>query len=70
MLKAEARGDRAFRLIGIGLSDLSQAQSAETELFTGGEAKSRDTETAIDKLRTRFGAGAVMTGRAFKSGGD
>ncbi len=68
MLKAEAVGARAFRLIGIGLSDLSEAVATETELFAGGEAKARDTENAIDKLRTRFGDGAVMTGRAYRSG--
>ena len=68
MLKEEARGDRAFRLIGIGLSDLAEASTAETELFVGGETRARETETAIDKLRTRFGDAAVMTGRAFKSG--
>ena len=67
MLREEARGDRAFRLIGIGISDLSEAFAAETELFSGGEAKARDTENAIDKLRTRFGDAAVVTGRAFKS---
>ncbi len=70
MLKEEARGDRAFRLIGIGLSDLAEADAAETELFAGGEARARDTETAIDKLRTRFGDAAIVTGRAFKSGAE
>ena len=69
MLREEARGDRAFRLIGIGISDLAESGALETELFAGGEAKSRDTENAIDKLRTRFGDGAVVTGRAFRSGG-
>ncbi len=68
MLREEARGDRAFRLIGIGLSDLAKAGAVETELFVGGEARARDTETAIDKLRTRFGDSAVVTGRAFRSG--
>jgi DNA polymerase-4 len=71
MLKAEARGDRAFRLIGIGISDLCEAAVADSELFAGGEARARDTETAIDKLRSRFGDAAVVSGRAFKrSGGD
>jgi DNA polymerase-4 len=67
LLKDEARGDRAFRLIGIGLSDLCEADAAEHELFTGGEAKARNAESAIDKLRTRFGEGAVVSGRAFKT---
>ena len=71
MLRIEATGERAFRLIGIGLSDLLQADAAEHELFGGGEARARSTEAAIDKLRTKFGDAAVMSGRAFKtSGGD
>jgi DNA polymerase-4 len=68
LLQDEARGDRAFRLIGVGLSDLIDFSAAESELFVGGEARARDAETAIDTLRTRFGAGAVISGRAFKRG--
>jgi DNA polymerase-4 len=70
MLRTEATGERAFRLIGIGLSDLSDAEAAEHELFGGGEARARSTETAIDKLRTRFGDGAVVSGRAFRTTGE
>ncbi len=71
MLREEVRGDRAFRLIGIGISDLAESGALETELFAGGEAKARETENAIDKLRNRFGDTAVVTGRALKSsGGD
>jgi DNA polymerase-4 len=69
MLKAEVRGERAYRLIGVGLSDLSEADAAPKELFGDGEARARSAETAIDALRTRFGDGAVVSGRAFKSGG-
>ncbi len=68
MLQDETRGERSFRLIGVGLSDLAPFGTTETELFVGGEARARDAETAIDKLRTRFGADAVISGRAFKSG--
>jgi DNA polymerase-4 len=70
MLRTEATGERAFRLIGIGLSDLSEAEAAEHELFGGGEARARTTETAIDRLRIRFGDAAVVSGRTFRSGGD
>jgi DNA polymerase-4 len=67
MLADETREGRAYRLIGIGVSDLTAFDPLETELFDGGEARARNAETAIDKLRTRFGPGAVVSGRAFKS---
>ena len=70
MLHDEARGDKAFRLIGIGISDLAEISEGESELFVGGETRARSAETAIDKLRTKFGDGAVVSGRAFKSAAD
>ena len=66
MLAEEARGG-AFRLIGVSLSDFSEA-ALPTDFFAGAEAKARETETAVDRLRAKFGAGAVVTGRALKSG--
>ncbi len=69
LLKAEADG-RAFRLIGIGLSSFSEG-AAEAVLFDPqNEAKALTTETAMDQLRARFGKGAIVTGRALKSGED
>ncbi len=70
MLDDAAKGDRAFRLIGIGISDLAAISEGETELFVGGETRARSAETAIDKLRTKFGDAAVVSGRAFKIGAD
>ncbi len=69
MLKGEATGERAYRLIGVGLSGLAAAGAAEGDFFGGGEARALSAETAIDKLRGKFGADAVVSGRAFKSGG-
>ncbi|CAN5168399.1 DNA polymerase IV [soil metagenome] len=66
MLKAEA--GPAYRLVGVALSDLDDAQAAGADFFTQDEAKARVTETAVDKLRAKFGADAVKTARALKSG--
>jgi DNA polymerase-4 len=64
LLKAEANG-RAFRLIGIGLSDLLEA-APPSDLFGDGEARTRATEQTVDKLRSKFGEAAVVSGRALK----
>ena len=66
MLAAEAVGG-AYRLIGVGLADLAEAELVPTDLFGGGgEARARTTETAVDTLRGRFGATAVVSGRALR----
>ncbi len=63
LLAAEVDGTR-FRLIGVGLADLSPVEAAPTDLFAGPEALARRTETLADTLRARFGAAALVTGRA------
>ena len=66
MLAAEV-GGVAYRLIGVGMSDLSQVETAAADLFGGdGEARARTTESAVDALRGRFGPGAVVSGRALR----
>ena len=66
MLAAEV-GAKAYRLIGVGLAELSEAETAAADLFGGdGEARARTTETAVDALRGRFGAAAVVSGRALR----
>ncbi len=65
LLKAEAQG-LSFRLIGIGVSDLVDAESAAADLFDGEETRARQGERAIDTLRARFGAEAVVSARALK----
>ena len=66
MLATEV-GARAYRLIGVGLAELAEVETAAVDLFGGdGEARARTTETAIDALRGRFGAGAVVSGRALR----
>jgi DNA polymerase-4 len=64
LLAAEA-GGRAYRLIGAGLSDFVDAAEG-LDLFADEERRARSSENAIDALRARFGAGAVVSGRSLK----
>jgi DNA polymerase-4 len=65
LLRIEAKGG-AYRLIGAGLSDLTEAADAPSDLFAGPETRTRKAEGAIDKLRARFGKEAVVSGRALR----
>ncbi len=65
LLQTEARGTM-YRLIGIGLSDLVDAADAASDLFSDGETRALDGERALDRLRARFGVGAVVSGRSLK----
>ncbi|MDI6624644.1 MAG: DNA polymerase IV [Brevundimonas sp.] len=58
---------RPYRLIGIGMGEVHDALGAPSALFDSPEAKTLKTETAIDRLRAKFGAGAVVAGRALKT---
>jgi DNA polymerase-4 len=58
---------RPYRLIGVGMADLIDAEDAPAGLFDTAEARALKTETAIDALRARFGASAVFAGRALKT---
>ena len=70
LLKPEVTG-RPFRLIGVGLSSFTEGAAMEAALFDQqDETRARVTETAVAKLRARFGKGAVVTGRALKSAED
>ena len=66
LLGAEARGAR-YRLIGAGLSDFVDA-AHDLDMFAEEERRARKSESAIDALRVKFGAEAVMSGRSLKSG--
>lgn len=57
---------RPYRLIGIGMGDVHDAVDAPSALFDTAETRALKTETAIDRLRAKFGAGAVVAGRALK----
>ncbi len=57
---------RPYRLIGVGLADIQDAEDAPAGLFASDAARALKTETAIDALRQKFGAAAVVAGRALK----
>jgi DNA polymerase-4 len=65
LLGAEARG-KPWRLIGVGISDIVEQATASGDFFDGGESRALSGEKAIDALRGRFGAQAVIMGRTLK----
>ena len=56
---------RPYRLIGIGMGEIIDATDSHA-LFETAETRALRTETAIDALRAKFGAKAVVAGRALK----
>ena len=63
MLAREADG-RRFRLIGIGATDLGDAQAADPADLLGPESgHAREVERAIEAVRQRLGADAIRLGR-------
>ena len=56
-----------YRLLGVGLSDISKAESgiAGDLLDPQGEKRAR-AELATDKIREKFGADAILKGRALR----
>ena len=67
LLKPEV--GRPWRLIGIGMADIVDAEDAPAGLFAHDQTRALKTETTIDALREKYGAGAVVAGRALKPGG-
>lgn len=65
LLAAEPRG-LAYRLIGAGLTDFVDAETAGSDMFADEERRTLKNETAIDALRGKFGAAAVVSGRSLK----
>jgi DNA polymerase-4 len=64
LLAKEADGTR-FRLIGVGLSDLCSPDDADRgDLIDTSVARDKATESAIDRLRARFGEDALIKGIA------
>jgi DNA polymerase-4 len=57
----------AFRLIGIGLSGLSEASgdADPIDLIEPGVARKAAAERAMDSVRTRFGRDAVIRGKLY-----
>ena len=64
MLRREVDGT-SFRLIGIGAAPLVPADQADPpDLADPGRARRTAAQTAIDTLRSRFGAAAIARGRS------
>ncbi|MGL4404855.1 MAG: DNA polymerase thumb domain-containing protein, partial [Notoacmeibacter sp.] len=59
----------AFRLLGIGLSDIEDNGRADPlDLVDEGSMKRQKAELAVDKLREKFGGSVVETGYTFGRG--
>ncbi|RUW66780.1 DNA polymerase IV, partial [Mesorhizobium sp. M1E.F.Ca.ET.063.01.1.1] len=68
LLRREADGTK-FRLLGIGVSDLSDDGKADPPDLVDIQSRKRAlAETAIDELRDKFGRKAVETGYTFGKG--
>jgi DNA polymerase IV len=63
-----ARDPGPFRLIGVGLSDITPAQEADrmTDLLDPQAARRRAAERATDAIRARFGQEAIIKGRSLR----
>lgn len=66
LLAREATG-RPWRLIGIGIADLVDAEAAGADFFAEGERRALASERSVDAIRARFGAGAVTSGRTLRA---
>ena len=60
--------DGPFRLIGVGISHLSDEDTADTggDLLDPGAGARADAERATDKIRARFGSDAIIKGRSLR----
>jgi len=69
LLAVEARG-QSWRLIGVGIAELVDAQAVEADFFADEERRALAGERSVDSIRARFGPGAVTSGRALKARGS
>jgi DNA polymerase-4 len=69
LLAREVDGS-AFRLIGIGVSSIGTADGVDpVDLIEPGIARRAAAERAMDRVRGRFGRGAIVRGRLYDRGG-
>ncbi|HEY8617600.1 DNA polymerase IV [Phenylobacterium sp.] len=66
MLAREVDG-RPFRLVGVGMAELVEADAVEGDFFAGEERRALASEKTLDALRARFGADAVTSGRILRA---
>ena len=68
LLDKEMDGAR-FRLLGVSTADFTAAEGADQgDLVDGAITREKAREQAIDSLRDKFGADAVVRGLAFRAG--
>ena len=67
-LLADVSGRDAYRLIGVGLSDIVPEAEADLtpDLLDPDAAKRASAERATDAIRKRFGPDAIVKGRSFR----
>jgi len=67
LLMKEAKG-ATYRLIGVGVEDLCDAELADPpDLFADGPKQYGKVEKAMDAVRAKFGRGAIKKGRATRA---
>ena len=66
LLRRETGAGRSYRLIGIGLSNLTEARWDSRDLIDPMVEKRAKAERASDTARERYGEAAIMTGRAMR----
>jgi DNA polymerase-4 len=67
LLREEIAG-AAYRLIGVGISELVEAGASADDLFGAEEARALIGERTADSLRDRFGDAALVSGRSLERG--
>jgi DNA polymerase-4 len=65
LLKALAKERRAIRLIGIGVSGLVEP-GRQLDMLDPAAARLEQLNTAIDRIRTKYGFAAIQTGRTLR----
>jgi len=67
-LLAQAMPSAPFRLIGVGISELSADSGAgfRADLLDPHAARRAEAERAMDRLRARFGPDSVVKGRSLR----
>lgn len=66
LLKDHLSEQRPVRLIGVGVSGLMKGWGQEDLFAPPEQGKTARRETAVDRLRERFGPGSVLTGESIR----